>query len=596
MSRPYRRDTTATMRTKKWWVVALAFVATVSLIPGQADAFCGFYVGGAGAKLFNNATMVVMMRDGQRTVLSMQNNYQGPPTDFAMVVPVPVVLQKEHVKTLPAAIFDRVDKLAAPRLVEYWEQDPCFIPPPMKYAPRRMKSGGGPPPRPAPKPKRDLGVTVEAQFEVGEYEIVILSAKYSSGLDTWLREQNYNIPEGAGPILEPYVQQGMKFFVAKVNAKKVKFEQGMAKLSPLRFHYDSEHFALPVRLGLLNSKGTQDLIVHILSPGQRYEVANYDNVTIPTNFDVSPRAEQRFGEFYAALFDEVMKRHPKAVVTEYAWQATGCDPCPGPPLGGPDFATLGGDVLPSMAGQQATGGPPLPTGPGRPGPPRRRRMRWNPAGSNFVLTRLHTRYSKDVLGEDLVFRKAEPIVGGREIRGAKNKIERGAKPAGQNNFQGRYVIRHAWRGPIACKNPVRGRWGGPPPGVNNKGPRAAQDLAFAPRKAKLQTFTNKQVLGPGTVFVSKGNPMGMAASIGQGQASPTPAPTAEVAPTTTGDPAMPIATTTAPATPDAPPAASPPSGGCGACATSHDNRGPLDASLLLALALGLAFRRRRGTS
>jgi hypothetical protein len=37
---------------------------------------------------------VVLMRDGTRTVLSMQNNYQGPPQDFAMVVPVPVVLRR----------------------------------------------------------------------------------------------------------------------------------------------------------------------------------------------------------------------------------------------------------------------------------------------------------------------------------------------------------------------------------------------------------------------------------------------------------------------------------------------------------------------
>src|SRR3712207_4005064 len=89
------------------------------------QAFCGFYVGSADGKLFNNATNVVLMRDGTRTVLSMQNNYQGPPTDFALVVPVPIILQKENVKTLPRAVFDRVELLAAPRLVEYWEQDPC---------------------------------------------------------------------------------------------------------------------------------------------------------------------------------------------------------------------------------------------------------------------------------------------------------------------------------------------------------------------------------------------------------------------------------------------------------------------------------------
>src|SRR5512144_2403940 len=92
--------------------------------PGAAHAFCGFYINGAGGEMFNNATQVVLMRQGTRTVLSMQNNYQGPPSDFAVVVPVPVVLQKTNVKTLPAAIFDRVDKAAAPRLVEYWEQDP----------------------------------------------------------------------------------------------------------------------------------------------------------------------------------------------------------------------------------------------------------------------------------------------------------------------------------------------------------------------------------------------------------------------------------------------------------------------------------------
>jgi hypothetical protein len=77
------------------------------------------------------------MREGTRTVLSMQNNYQGPPQDFAMVVPVPVILQEKDVKTLGKAVFDRLDQLAAPRLVEYWEQDPC--PPPEPRHLRRYK-------------------------------------------------------------------------------------------------------------------------------------------------------------------------------------------------------------------------------------------------------------------------------------------------------------------------------------------------------------------------------------------------------------------------------------------------------------------------
>ena len=107
---------------------ALAFGLTTlltGLAAPAAHAFCGFYVGGAGTKMFNNATEVVLMRHGTTTVLSMQNNYQGPPEDFAMVVPVPVVVHEAQVKTLPRELFEKIDVLGAPRLVEYWEQDPC---------------------------------------------------------------------------------------------------------------------------------------------------------------------------------------------------------------------------------------------------------------------------------------------------------------------------------------------------------------------------------------------------------------------------------------------------------------------------------------
>ena len=73
--------------------IAVLGLCVVMAWPTTSRAFCGFYVSGADASLYNNATMVVMMREGTRTVLSMQNNYQGPPEDFAMIVPVPVVLQ-----------------------------------------------------------------------------------------------------------------------------------------------------------------------------------------------------------------------------------------------------------------------------------------------------------------------------------------------------------------------------------------------------------------------------------------------------------------------------------------------------------------------
>ncbi|MCA9608733.1 MAG: DUF2330 domain-containing protein, partial [Myxococcales bacterium] len=352
----------------------------------------------------------------------------------------------------------------------YWEQDPCAVMPQYEALPmpsatgmmREARAGGG----------GGLGVTVEAQFEVGEYEIVILSARDSDGLETWLRREEYNIPEGASEALRPYVEQGTKFFVARVNVERVTFENGRAVLSPLRVHYDTETFALPVRLGLLNSSGTQDLVVHVLSPEGRYELANYENVTIPTNLDVAEAVRERFAEFYATLFDRTIERNPGAVVTEYAWQATSCDPCPGPVVTQQDLATLGADVLGPAGGPN----PPSP----RPGV-----FGGFMGTSPWVLTRLHYRYGTDGLDEDLVFRRAEPIVGGREFLQDDGGLEHGSRPAAANNFQARYAIRHPWTGPIACENPVRGRWGGPPSeGHINEGSgptAAAQNTAFAPR-------------------------------------------------------------------------------------------------------------------
>ena len=509
--------------------VIAALAVAPALFASQADAFCGFYVGGADAKMFNDATVVVLMREGTRTVLSMQNSYKGPPEKFAMVVPVPVVLQKENVKTLDRKIFDHIDQLASPRLVEYWEQDPCA---PDGYpgsvavtaAPRAAR-----PSMAAAPSAGDLGVKIEAQFTVGEYQVVVLSAKDSGGLDTWLHREGYNIPEGGEPYFRPYVAAGSKFFVAKVDINKVKIEKGLAVLSPIRFHYDSEEFKLPVRLGLINSSGTQDLIVHILGRGTRYDVANYPNVTIPTNLDVSELASEKFGTFYTSLFDRTMEKNPKAVVTEYAWQPTSCDPCPGPVLDVSDLMTLGGDALPSttppVAPVPAPPRPPVKAGkPFAPNctpaftfdgngvkhykpecldgsdldwkPPPPPRPTFNAGFNDFVLTRLHVRYTKESLGEDLTFRAAPPIVGGREIPGGDGKLEHGANPSSSNNFQARYAVRHPWTGPITCKEPKRGVWGGKPGmGDSTTRPKAAQKLGFAPRGAAsdLATFAKADI-------------------------------------------------------------------------------------------------------
>ncbi len=452
--------------------------------PQPASAFCGFYVAGADTSLYNDATTVVLMRDGKRTVLSMQNDYQGPPEDFALVIPVPVVLQEDDVKVLSKAVFERIDRLAAPRLVEYWEEDPCEARIEQDKM-REFAAVDGAVPAPSGAVDPETGVTIEAQFEVGEYQIVILSAQDSTGLDTWLQRENYNIPAGAEPVLRPYVEGGMKFFVAKVDVDKVKFVSKpdggkRAMLSPLRFHYDTDEFALPVRLGLINAQGPQDLLIHILAK-QRYELANYPNVTIPTNLVVKDQTREHFGEFYVSLFDHTLAQNPKAVVTEYSWAAGSCDPCPEQPLDLQELITLGADVLPSYADSFDDQGQLEP----------HNDLEWRMPGE-FVLTRLHARYDKDSLGEDLVFREAKAIVGGRGVPHDRGKLDPEVveQDGNYNAFQARYAILHFWEGEVQCKDPLWDSWGGPPSGAGSNQPAVARELAFVPRDADLASYVS----------------------------------------------------------------------------------------------------------
>ncbi|MFK7999832.1 MAG: DUF2330 domain-containing protein [Polyangiales bacterium] len=533
---------------------------SVALTPHEASAFCGFYVGGADASLYNDATMVVLMRDGTRTVLSMQNTYEGPPEGFALVIPVPEVLQEENVRTLPANVFQRVDRLAAPRLVEYWEQDPCAPPPPV----RRFARGGRRPMSMPSARRRDsaTGVTVEAEFAVGEYDIVVLSADESNGLERWLVQEDYNIPAGAGQTLAPYVQLGTKFFVAKVDPARVTFSEGRALLSPLRFHYDDERLALPIRLGLLNSRGTQNLIVHILARGTRYEAANYPNVTIPTNLVVANNTRENFGAFYRSIFDRVTEQNPGAVVTEYSWSAMSCDPCPEPALRPNELRLLGSDVMPP----NILGG------------------RHNSRGrvNDWVLTRLHHRYGPEGASRDLVFREAPPIIGGRGTPDTDGKLQEQHSAAGSayNNFQGRYVMLNPWEGPVACANPISGRWGGPRGGGSTP-PPTSPPSALAPRSATAVDLT-QAVVEADQRFLSVTATAAVEPNVG---ILPDPEPEPEPEPEPVAEPET---------HPQPPPRAIPvePRGGCAGCAIGAPESGSTFAFLAF---FALGWTRRRWT-
>ncbi len=403
---------------------------------GAAFGFCGFYVAKADTKLYNRASQVVLVRDGDRTVMTMANDFQGDPKELAMVIPVPVLLERGQIHVADKALIDHLDAWSSPRLVEYFDADPC----------RRAALDGAlfksqAPAAAAPAEAaraRSLGVKIEASYTIGEYDILILSARQSDGLETWLRSNGYQVPPGAARVLGSYIRQGMHFFVAKVNLGQ-RSKLGFTYLRPLQVAYESPRFMLPIRLGMVNASGPQELFVYALTRRGRVETTNYRTVKLPTGDDVPLFVKDDFGTFYKALFDrQVAREDMRTVFLEHAWDMSWCDPCAADPLAPQELRNLGvfwlggdDDVSPAVQPGRRNG----PAGPAQ-------RFRPGGGGSEVFLTRLHLRYDAPHFPEDLVFQET----------------------GDRDNFQGRYVLRHAWKGGATCeaageyRRELRRRW------------------------------------------------------------------------------------------------------------------------------------------
>jgi hypothetical protein len=395
----------------------LIIFAVIIAVSPLLYSFCGFYVSKADGTIKNKTSQVILVRDGNRNVITMYNDFQGDTKDFAMVVPVPVVLKKADIHVVDQSIFQRLNDYSSPRLVEYYDENPCIQ---YKVMDSEMKSlsslnevavtGYG-------SKRKDLGVKVEAKYLVGEYDILILSAKESGGLKEWLTINGYKIPKNADEVLDPYIKSNLKFFVVKVNEKEKKKLPGNF-LRPLQISFSSPKFMLPIRLGMANADGDQDLVVYAFTRKGRIESTNYRNVDIVTGNNIPLFVKQNFGSFYSNLFTHQWEKEDRNIgFLEYAWDVSPsnyvkCDPCVGNPPTQRDIVQAGVWWL---------------------------QRNWddyndldeediNYNNSKVYFTRLHFRYNRRSFPQDLVFQVTPNTA----------------------SFQARYIITHPATGDLNC--------------------------------------------------------------------------------------------------------------------------------------------------
>ncbi len=472
---------------------ALALLVPMLLLSVASPvwAFPGFLAGKSKDERSIHAAQIVLMRSGERTVLTVMPDYSGPMNEFAVVVAVPKDVTLDRVTTLRREFVDRVETITAPRFHEWWEMDPCEPGPARQEWERDLRAssetaflGGGSDGKPQRKVPKELLLTVEPDFKVqGEYAFTLLQDEPPS---KWLAARGYQLPKGLSEA-EASVDGDYSFLVATVDPMKIELIGGdRAVMSPIRYWTEQPVHKLPVRLGLLSIDDHQELQVFVLDHKARFVPKNYPVVTPPTNIEVGFKVKERVGEFYNALSDSVREKAPNAFFAEYAWSAEGCgQPCATEPLMIHELLTLGGDVFEQIVPEEELNPePPELTDEEKekekeelkPLKPKERkkiederqeereevaRRKALLERHKYVVSRLHYRYSEATLPKDLELRP-EPteIVGGVGLpKGPGGDLPLGTKTGeDQNKLQMRYVHFHPWKGVIKCETPERWRW------------------------------------------------------------------------------------------------------------------------------------------
>jgi MYXO-CTERM domain-containing protein len=466
---------------------AATLALVVSALSRPAAAFPGFFASKKSEPVKTYSTQIAVMKRGADSVVSVMPDYEGPLEGFAMVLLVPADVTIDKVTTLKRDFLDRLDSITAPRFHEYWEQDPCDPGPVEQEWERNLKVAPAAPvdsssPSAALKPAKELFIDVKAKQKEGEYKFTLLEA--GADVAQWLSSHGYKPPEGAAAALKPYAS--LRPLVAEVDAKRIELVGGdRAQLSPVRFATSQPFDTIPSRLGLLNAPKEQELIIFTLDPESRYEAKNYKTIFPPTNIELDFSAKERMGEFYNALYDLILSKHPQSFLAEYAWPHEGCgQPCATEPLMISELLSLGADVF-----EQS-----VPDAERHPKPPelskeaekafkdslkdlkpKERREREKTfkeeratveerkaliARHKYVVSRLHYRYDQKTLPNDPQITTAQPASGGTaQPKGKNGEASTEVKTGGENKLQTRYNNFHPWVPVIQCPNPDRWRWG-----------------------------------------------------------------------------------------------------------------------------------------
>lgn len=191
--------------------------------------------------------------DGE-TTMHVQVTYEGPPVEFAWVVPVK---GEPDLFVSHDLLFQGLGQLTRPVFYTLWEAEgECSV---WDFMAVDADAGGLPPNAPEVDDGED--VSVIAAERVGPYETVTLAADDSEVLVQWLQDRQYAVPSGMATTLAPYVADGHNFVALRLAA-----DQDTGDLVPLGMRYRGDVPAIPIQLTSVAATPDMQLITYVLGP------------------------------------------------------------------------------------------------------------------------------------------------------------------------------------------------------------------------------------------------------------------------------------------------------------------------------------------
>lgn len=233
------------------------------------------------------------------------SRYQGDPSEFAWVIPVP---------TTPTGVIAHEDGSIFTDLDEATK--PIFL---RSFGVGRPGGGCGCAAGGGMGVLQDNGVAVEASGQAGVFEWAALTSTGSDALLTWLEANGYSVPAEAEDVLDSYIQQGRHFLALRIAEPEQILETGDGRIEipPIQFTCQTSERYYPMAISQVSAAETTEIRIYVIAE-HRAAAANVANVLIdPRAVSQSPGTES--GTNYEALVTQATAQHGgRALVTEYA--------------------------------------------------------------------------------------------------------------------------------------------------------------------------------------------------------------------------------------------------------------------------------------